>query len=85
MNIYTLKKMHEAMHPNSHYFDRDTLKFFGERMSSMSVLKNVVKIKDMYGNEHETYCVSSLQRNAPGGPQRYYSYFDTSTFERIIT
>lgn len=84
MTIYMLKNRHQTYFPNSHFFDYDTLKFFGECLSTMRVLKDTVKIKDYAGKVHECYCVSSLQRKAPGGPKRYYSYFDTTSYEQIM-
>ena len=40
MTVYSLKENHLQAEPNSHFFDYDTLKFFGERMSEMRVMKN---------------------------------------------
>ncbi len=85
MTIYGLKDRHEGKHPSSHFFDPDTLRFFGERLSEMRVLKAVETITSAGGEKHECYCVSSLQRKAPGGPRRKYHYFDINTFEHIIT
>ena len=84
MTVYELQRKHEQFHPGSHFFDRDTLKFFGETYSTMNVLKGTVKMKDISGQEHEAYILSSLQRKAPGGPQRTWHYFDAMTYEHII-
>lgn len=78
MSIYTLIENHKRNHPNSHYFDRDTLKWFGERISEMRVLQKTVK-----KNGHECYVVSSYQHKAPKGLERHYSYFDCVTFEEM--
>lgn len=69
--------------PNGHYFDRDTLRFFGERRSDMRLLKGTVRIKDVCDNYHEAYVVSRLQRKYPGGPRRTYAYFDVETLDDI--
>lgn len=84
MTVYELKYRHNERYPWSHYFDSDTLKFFGERLSSMRVLAKTEIVKDSYGKEHEAYCLSSLQRAWPSGPKRHYAYFDVKTFEHII-
>mgnify|MGYP003310074166 CR=1 FL=1 len=84
MNAYELRAAYRSRHPDWHYFDDDTLKIFGERMSEMRVLKNIVTVKDVYGNEHRAYVLSSLQRNCPSGPQRHYTYFDVDTIEDFI-
>lgn len=67
-----------------HFFDHDTLKFFGERVSDMYVFKNTTKVKDSMGVEHECYVLSSLQRKHPIRPTRAYHYFDVETFEEVI-
>ena len=85
MDVYELIRQYDRHNPNGHYFDHDTLKFFGERLSDMRVLKDKVKVRDSSGNEHIAYCLSSLQRNHPCGKRRKYSYFDHGTFEQIIT
>lgn len=70
-------------HPNGHYFDYDTLKFFGERRSEMRLLKSLETVTDWSGEKHTCYVISSLQRNYPGGARRKYHYFDTETFNDI--
>lgn len=85
MTIYGLKARHEGKHPGSHFFDPDTLRFFGERLSEMRVLKQIETVTSAGGEKHTCYCVSSLQRKAPGGPRRKYHYFDVDTLEHVIT
>ena len=68
-------------YPNGHYFDRETLKLFGERISEMRLLKKRIILKDDCGVQHTCYILSSLQRKAPGGPRRSYTYFDVETLE----
>ena len=83
-NIDDLIGAYYQKNPNGHYFDSDTLKFFGERRSDMRLLKGTVKVKDVCGEEHEAYCISRLQRKYPGGPRRTYAYFDIETLDDII-
>ena len=71
--------------PDGHFFDDDTLKFFGERKSDMKVSRDLVKVKDYRGNEHTCYELKTKQRKAPGGPKDSYHYFDTTTFDEVIT
>lgn len=82
-NINDLINDYYEKNPNGHYFDRDTLKFFGERISDMRLLKGTMKIKDISGKEHEVYVISRLQRNYPGGARRTYAYFDVDTLNDI--
>lgn len=83
-NIDELISAYYQKNPKGHYFDRDTLKFFGERRSEMRLLKDTVKVKDISGEEHEAYCISSLQRKHPSGLRRTYAYFDVETLDYII-
>jgi len=84
MTVYALKARHEGKHPGSHFFDPDTLRFFGERLSDMRVLKQLETVTSAGGETHTCYCLSSLQRKAPGGPRRAYHYFDAETYAHII-
>lgn len=83
MDVYELKRKHLQNHPLSHFFDAETLKFFGESMSRMYVLKGTVKIFDYLGAPHECYVLSKQGKNLLGQKMRTYAYFDTKTFEEI--
>lgn len=80
---YSLKRAHEASHPNSHFFDDKTLRFFGETMAAMRLLKKTVMIKDVMGEEHVCYVLSSSQKPPYGKRRRVYNYFDTKTLEQV--
>lgn len=82
-DAYELIREYRRKQPNGHYFDQDTLRFFGERMSEMRLLKKKVTVVEC-GIEHECYVLSSLQRNAPYGPRRHHAYFDTETLRDVI-
>lgn len=83
MTVYHLKRRHEEKHPKSHYFSRETLKFFGERLSSMRVLKNTAEIKDSSGETHTCFILSKLSKNFSGKTFRNYDYFDVETLDHI--
>ena len=83
MTVYELIENYQRTHRNGHFFDRDTLRFFGERISEMRVLATTATIKDYSGEKHECYMLSSVQHKAPGGKKRVYHYFDTTTFDTI--
>lgn len=84
MNVYTLRDRYYQNNPDGHFFDHDTLKFFGETMSSMRVLTKTDKIRGYDGTVHECYCFSTLQRKYPGGARRAYHWFDINTYDEII-
>lgn len=83
-SVYGLIDAYREKHPNSHFFDHDTLKFFGERISEMRLLKKKETITDISGEKHECYVLSSLQRKNPMGPRRKYTYFDVETLDNVI-
>lgn len=79
MDARTLIRLHRKYQPDSHFFSKETLRFFGERISEMRVLKGTVTI-----DGHECWMLSSRQRNAPEGvKQRRYHYFDINTLEVV--
>lgn len=83
-DIYDLRNAYLRTHPNGHWFDSDTLAFFGESLSTMYLLKGTYRVKDCLGVEHSCYKVSKLSRKYPGGPRRTYAYFDVNTFDDVI-
>ena len=74
--------LYQEKHPDGHFFDKDTLKFFGERRSAMGVLKKLETIVDISGKPHQCYVVSSLRTKPSRG--RVYHYFDVDTLEDVI-
>ena len=84
-NINEFIRAYYEKNPEGHYFDQETLSFFGERVSDMRLLKKTAKVKDIRGVEREAYVISRLQRKHPGGPQRTYAYFDVDALTPIIT
>lgn len=83
-SVDELKRAYYRKHPDYHFFDRDTLKFFGERLSDMRVLKDIVSVTDIQGNEHKCYVLSSVQRNHPMGPKKVYHYFDVEEIDQVF-
>ena len=84
--ISDLQSAYRKKHPNGHFFDQETLKFFGERLSEMCLRKSRAHNKYAAGNEHKCSFVSAVQR--PGAPlkkRRVYHYFDMTTLEDVST
>ena len=82
-NIHSFINDYYAKHPNGHYFDSATLKFFGERLSDMRINKTIEVKEDYRGEKHDCYVISRLQRKHPNGPKRTLAYFDVETLEDI--
>jgi hypothetical protein len=47
-NIDEFIKAYYTKNPEGHYFDQETLKFFGERVSEMRLLKKTAKNQGYY-------------------------------------
>ena len=87
MTFYELKNKVIDTGRETHFFDADTLKFFGERLSDMRLLKGTVAITDICDEKHECYCVSVKRRKnafGPCKPYTHYHYFDANTFRHVI-
>lgn len=83
-NITLNQLIEEYKRRNNHYFDKDTLKHWGERLSDMYILKDTVKKRDYQGNIHECIVLSKISKDFFGKPFRNYDYFDVNTLNRII-
>lgn len=83
MTVDKLIREYYRNNPDGHYFDRDTLKWFGETRSTMNVLKNTVIIVDSMDQKHECYVLSKFSKKYPGGPRRTYAYFDVKTLDDV--
>lgn len=84
MTVYNLIVEYKNHHPNGHFFDSESLSFFGERISEMRVFEKTRTITDSLGEKHKCYVLSTYQRKAPIKPTRWHHYFDCETFEPIL-
>lgn len=74
ISVEELRKQYNKKQ-GGHFFDKETLDFFGERLHEMKVTgKETV-------DGHECYVLVTHQHNAPGGTRAAFHYFDTDTFE----
>lgn len=80
---YDLINLYYRKNPSGHFFDADTLRFFGETRSSMRLLKTTETRMDALGRPHVCYVLSRLQKKHPDGPRRTRAYFDTETLTDI--
>lgn len=65
-----------------HFFDRETLKFFGQTRKSFDITENHI-IKDADGNSRKVYRVFS-RGNIDGYRFSHVHYFDHETFEEVF-
>ena len=84
MTIYEFIEKYREAQPDGHFFDRETLRFFGERLSEMRVLRDTATIKAEDGKTHECYVLSRFQRKHPRGPRRTYTFFCVKTLNKVF-
>jgi len=80
MNKTELK--YNVMDTGSYFFDRSSMKFFGDTMANYYVSANTVKIKTYSGDTHICYELTRKRPVKHGlcGP----AYFDVNTFNRVL-
>lgn len=83
-NITLNQLIKEYEKRNNCYFEPKTLKFWGEKLSDMRILKDTVIKKDFQGNKHHCVVLSKISKDFYGKPYRNYDYFDIDTLNRII-
>ena len=83
-SAYALRNEYYKHNPYGHYFDAETLKFWGERFSDFSVLKEMQVIYDYRGIAHNCYVLSKITKDCRGRRVRKYDYFDSETFDRVL-
>ena len=82
MTVRELISNYKRTHPKGHYFDKDTLQWFGERIGEMKII-GTDTCEDYDGNIVECYVLRSLQRNHPIAPTYKYTYFTKDKFNPI--
>jgi hypothetical protein len=65
----------------SHYFDRKSMKFFGDTMRNYWCSRHPIDVIDNRGNPRKVY---ALGRNKPVKHNQVFTvYFDAETFEQV--
>jgi hypothetical protein len=74
MNASELKYNYELNNPNGHFFDRKTMRFFGDNMANYGVRKTHVNLTDCYELYRKKPVKHGLKKSA---------YFCPITFKQI--
>lgn len=83
-DMYELIALYKKERPDGHFFDDETLDWFGEKIYDMYLYKSTVRVEDRFGQKRECYAFSSLQKNHPCGPTRTVHYLDIETLEPMF-
>lgn len=82
MNKSELKYNHELHNPDSCFFDRSTMRFFGDTMSNYYVPRKTVIVTRIDGSKVECYELRRIKPVKHGICGS--SFFDAVTFKRIL-
>lgn len=84
MSPADLKYEHESRHPNSHFFDRKTMQFFGDTMRNYGISKTVLQTADAATGLIVPVAVWELFRRKPvkAGVQSS-AFFARDDFRRV--
>jgi len=80
MTASELKAKHEAAQPESHFFARQTMRFFGDTMKNYGV-RTGVTVRRHDGSTSKV--IELYRRRAVKHGLRDSAYFDPQTFDRI--
>lgn len=80
MTAYELIKEYKKNRPHGHYFDDETLKFFGDDLKTATV--ELVNINTRYGMIN-AYKYTANQNNAVVQPCIHTTYFDAKTYAEV--
>jgi len=81
MTVYELKRRYQEANPEGHFFDKETLRFFGENLSGMKITGRGY-VTDYLANAHECY---ELTGYSPLLGRKTVHYFDTTTFQLVYS
>jgi hypothetical protein len=86
MTASELKTIYERNNPGGHFFDRDTMRFFGDTMRNFGV-RDGGKVRTLTENGVEEAAVWDLYRKRPvlGGLHGHCRYFSKDTGSEIFT
>lgn len=82
MTASELKYHYQLANPNGHFFDRKTMRFFGDTMGNYGVRANTVNVKEFDGNVVECYVL--YRRRATKHGLTKDAYFSVSDFSKIL-
>lgn len=82
MNATELKFNYIQKNQINYFFDRKSMKFFGDTMANYAVSSKTVSIKTYSGNLVE--CWELLRKRPVNMGLQSPSFFDINTFERIL-
>jgi len=75
-------RMHVNNGTDSHFFDRSSMRFFGDRMSNYGVCSQPVRVVTGSGGIYE--CWELYRRHPVKHGLQNSAYFDTVTYERRL-
>lgn len=83
ITVRNLIQQYRAHNPEGHFFDRDTLKYFGESIHRMKVNgKGVIETRD--GESRICYELECVQSIPEFGTRKKWYYFDEDEYKEVM-
>lgn len=83
MTVSAFISLYRQNRPDGHFFDKETLRFFGEKVSEMSY-NGITEITDNCGRKREVHELRTVQHEETLGKRWKLNYFDTDTFDQVF-
>ena len=83
MTASELKYQHEQHNPNSNFFNRESMKFFGDTMANYYVPAKTVLVETYTDGAHQCYELQRRNKTPKGASNS--AYFDVCTFKKVIS
>ena len=83
MRVAELISEYRVKNPEGHFFDRETLRFFGEKVSEMRY-NGLTEITDYRGHRREVHELRTVQRFEGLGKRWKLHFFDPDTFDQVF-
>lgn len=83
MTVAAFISKYRQNNPNGHFFDKETLRFFGENISEMSY-NGLTEITDYRGRRRDVHELRVIQHEPVFGKRWKLHYFDIQTYDQVF-
>lgn len=83
MRVAEFVSLYRQKRPNGHFFDKETLLCWGEKLSQMSY-NGIKQIRDYNGRNRQVHEVRTIQNDQVLGTRWTLNYFDIDTLDEVF-
>jgi len=81
MTVLELKSKYQKNNPDGHFFDKDTMKHWGDTMNNFGIMKNPIQINTLKGKKAVWVLYRKTVKDCF---QQKMFYFDAETFNIVF-